>query len=183
MSTKIAELLQARELMAAEYLQKQAALDELIKIAKERKHTPIVSRQQQKLFGAVASGSKKLPGLSKREAEEHLRESKGKDLPKRAALALQAMAALGITKKADIDPGLLRGLGTGVGATAGALASFPLGQWYNEKVQIPETLKWYNPFSLQDAVEKAKRNMYISQLLGAGLGGTTGYLLSGLLGD
>jgi len=48
-----------------------------------RKHTPIVSQQQRKLFGAVAGGSKKLPGLSKAEAKRHLKESKGKKLPKR----------------------------------------------------------------------------------------------------
>jgi hypothetical protein len=47
-----------------------------------RKHTPIVSRQQQKLFGAVESGSVTLPGLSKQEAAAHLDESKGKKLPK-----------------------------------------------------------------------------------------------------
>jgi hypothetical protein len=46
-----------------------------------RKHTPITSRKQQRLFGAVASGSKKLSGLSKAEAVRHLKESKGKDLP------------------------------------------------------------------------------------------------------
>ncbi len=47
-----------------------------------KKHTPIVSRKQQKLFGMVASGSKKLPGLSKAEASRHLTESRGKKLPK-----------------------------------------------------------------------------------------------------
>jgi hypothetical protein len=49
-----------------------------------RKHTPIVSRQQQKLFGMVASGKKKLPGLSQEMAEKHLEESRGKKLPKRS---------------------------------------------------------------------------------------------------
>lgn len=48
-----------------------------------RKHTPIVSQQQQKLFGAVASGSANLPGLSKDEATRHLSESRGKKLPKK----------------------------------------------------------------------------------------------------
>jgi hypothetical protein len=48
---------------------------------KGRKHTPITSRSQQKLFAMVASGNKKLPGLSKAEAKRHLKESKGKDLP------------------------------------------------------------------------------------------------------
>ncbi len=49
-----------------------------------KKHTPIVSRQQQKLFGAVAGGAKtKATGLSKAEAVRHLTESKGRNLPKR----------------------------------------------------------------------------------------------------
>lgn len=49
-----------------------------------RKHTPIVSRRQQRLFGAVAGGKKtKATGLSKAEAKRHLRESKGKKLPAR----------------------------------------------------------------------------------------------------
>lgn len=48
-----------------------------------RAHTPIVSKQQQKLFGMVASGSKKLPGLSKSMAKKHLTESRGKKLPSR----------------------------------------------------------------------------------------------------
>jgi len=46
-------------------------------------HTPIVSRQQQKLFGMVASGNKKLPGLSKKMAKLHLDESRGRKLPRR----------------------------------------------------------------------------------------------------
>lgn len=49
-----------------------------------RKHTPIVSRQQQKLFGAVASGSAELPGLSKAMAKKHLDESRGKKLPSKS---------------------------------------------------------------------------------------------------
>lgn len=53
----------------------------------QRKHTPIVSRAQQKLFGAVASGKKtKATGLSVKKAKEHLEESKGKNLPARAKL-------------------------------------------------------------------------------------------------
>lgn len=49
---------------------------------KGRKHTPIVSEQQRKLFGAVASGrATKASGLSKAEAVRHLKESKGKNLP------------------------------------------------------------------------------------------------------
>lgn len=50
-----------------------------------RKHTPIKSKAQQRLFGAVAGGKKtKATGLSKTEAKRHLRESKGKKLPKKA---------------------------------------------------------------------------------------------------
>lgn len=50
-----------------------------------RKHTPIVSEAQRKLFGAVASGkATKAGGLSKVEAKRHLKESKGKKLPKRS---------------------------------------------------------------------------------------------------
>jgi hypothetical protein len=50
-----------------------------------RKHTPITSEAQRRLFGAVASGSADLPGLSKAEAERHLRESKGKNLPEKVS--------------------------------------------------------------------------------------------------
>ncbi len=47
-----------------------------------RKHTPIVSEKQRKLFGAVASGkSTKATGLSRAETVRHLEEAKGKDLP------------------------------------------------------------------------------------------------------
>ena len=48
-----------------------------------RKHTPIVSKAQQRLFGAVVGGSLSLPGLSKQKAIEHLKEAEGKMLPKR----------------------------------------------------------------------------------------------------
>ena len=52
-----------------------------------KKHTPIVSRAQQKLFGAVASGKKtKATGLSVKKAKEHLTESRGKNLPARKKL-------------------------------------------------------------------------------------------------
>lgn len=52
---------------------------------KGRKHTPIKSKAQRRLFGAVAGGKKtKAKGLSKAEAKRHLREVKGKKLPKRA---------------------------------------------------------------------------------------------------
>jgi len=50
-----------------------------------RKHTPIVSQSQRRLFEAVASGSVRLPGLSIEEAKRHLREVRGKKLPKRTA--------------------------------------------------------------------------------------------------
>ena len=54
------------------------------KSGKHRKHTPIVSEAQRKLFGAVAGGKKtKAKGLSKTEAKRHLKEVKGKKLPKR----------------------------------------------------------------------------------------------------
>lgn len=54
------------------------------KSGKRRKHTPIVSKAQQRLFGAVRGGKKtKAPSLSKAEAGRHLRESKGKKLPER----------------------------------------------------------------------------------------------------
>jgi len=50
----------------------------------DRKHTPIVSQAQRRLFGAVASGQKtKATTLTKAEAKRHLKEVKGKKLPKR----------------------------------------------------------------------------------------------------
>lgn len=49
-----------------------------------KKHTPIVSKAQQRLFGAVRGGkATKATGLSKAEVGRHLRESKGKKLPER----------------------------------------------------------------------------------------------------
>ena len=50
-----------------------------------RKHTPIVSQSQAKLFGAVAGGKKtKASGLSVAEAKRHLEEMGSmKNLPKR----------------------------------------------------------------------------------------------------
>jgi hypothetical protein len=42
-----------------------------------------VSEKQRRLFGAVASGkSTKVSGLSKAEAVRHLKEAKGKKLPR-----------------------------------------------------------------------------------------------------
>lgn len=54
------------------------------KACKGRKHTPIVSQKQRGLFGAVAGGKKtKATGLSMAEAKRHLKEVKGKTLPKK----------------------------------------------------------------------------------------------------
>ena len=51
-----------------------------------KKHTPITSKAQRGLFGAVAGGKKtKATGLSVAEAKRHLKEAKGKSLPARAA--------------------------------------------------------------------------------------------------
>lgn len=53
-----------------------------------RKHTPIVSKKQQGLFGAELArrraGKKgRMSGITAAELERHLRESKGKKLPKK----------------------------------------------------------------------------------------------------
>lgn len=49
-----------------------------------RKHTPIVSKAQKRLFGAVAGGNTTAaPGLSKTKAKQHLKEAAGKKLPER----------------------------------------------------------------------------------------------------
>jgi len=54
------------------------------KSGKYRKHTPIVSEAQRRLFGAVASGTAtKAKGLSKAKAKKHLKEVKGKKLPEK----------------------------------------------------------------------------------------------------
>jgi hypothetical protein len=51
-----------------------------------RKHTPIVSEKQRRLFGAVAGGkATKATGLSQTEAKKHLKEVKGRKLPEEAA--------------------------------------------------------------------------------------------------
>lgn len=54
----------------------------------ERKHTPIVSKKQRGLFGAElarrrAGKASRMKGITTTELEEHLRESKGKKLPKK----------------------------------------------------------------------------------------------------
>jgi len=59
------------------------------KKCKKRKHTPIVSQKQRGLFGAELSRRKRgktprMKGITKEELREHLKESKGKKLPKRA---------------------------------------------------------------------------------------------------
>ena len=57
-----------------------------IKSGKRRKHTPIKSEKQRRLFGAAVSGkAKKAPGLSKTEAHRHLKEVEGRKLPESAA--------------------------------------------------------------------------------------------------
>ena len=53
-----------------------------------RKHTPIVSQKQRGLFGAElarrrAGKESRMKGITTKELESHLRESKGKKLPKR----------------------------------------------------------------------------------------------------
>lgn len=56
---------------------------------KKRKHTPIVSKKQRGLFGSELARRKegkrpRMPGITKEELREHLKESKGKKLPKSA---------------------------------------------------------------------------------------------------
>jgi len=55
---------------------------------KHRKHTPIVSEKQRGLMGSElarrrAGKARRMPSMTTKELEEHLRESKGKKLPKR----------------------------------------------------------------------------------------------------
>jgi len=55
---------------------------------RKRKHTPIKSKKQRGLFGAELkrkrAGKKGKTKMSKAELKRHLKESKGKKLPKRA---------------------------------------------------------------------------------------------------
>lgn len=56
------------------------------KKGKHRKHTPIVSEAQQGKFGAElgrrrAGKARKMRGITTKELESHLKESKGKKLP------------------------------------------------------------------------------------------------------
>lgn len=53
-----------------------------------RKHTPITSRKQRGLFGAElarrrAGKARRITGITTAELEKHLKESKGKKLPKK----------------------------------------------------------------------------------------------------
>ncbi len=51
---------------------------------KHRAHTPIVTRQQQKLFGYWDSHPSERPrSITSEEVESHLEESKGKKLPQK----------------------------------------------------------------------------------------------------
>ena len=58
------------------------------KHCKKKKHTPITSKKQRGLFGAELARKKKgkrgKTGMSKATLRRHLKESKGKKLPKRA---------------------------------------------------------------------------------------------------
>jgi hypothetical protein len=56
---------------------------------KHRKHTPLVSEKQRGLFGAElarrrAGKQPRMKGITTKELESHLEESKGKDLPARS---------------------------------------------------------------------------------------------------
>ena len=57
------------------------------KSCSKKRHTPIVSERQRGLFGAELSRRRsgegsRMAGITTTELENHLRESKGKDLPK-----------------------------------------------------------------------------------------------------
>ena len=54
-----------------------------------RKHTPITSEKQRGLFGAELARRRegkesRMEGITTKELESHLKESKGKDLPSKA---------------------------------------------------------------------------------------------------
>lgn len=56
---------------------------------KKKAHTPIVSKKQQKLFGAEygrrkAGEARRMKGITTKELKSHLKESKGKKLPTRS---------------------------------------------------------------------------------------------------
>ena len=58
-------------------------------VASKKRHTPIVSKKQRGLFGAEYKRRKegkksKIPSITTEELKSHLKESKGKKLPKKA---------------------------------------------------------------------------------------------------
>lgn len=66
----------------------------------KRKHTPIVSQAQRRLFGAALSGkSYAAPGLSKQEAYRHLKEVKGRKLPEERGRNLSILKRKGVALK------------------------------------------------------------------------------------
>lgn len=66
---------------------------------KKRKHVPIQSEAQRRLFGAVASGTAMAAkGLTKKKAKKFLKEAKGKDLPERKQVRAQAAAGRSTAK-------------------------------------------------------------------------------------
>lgn len=57
-------------------------------LKKHKRHTPIISEKQRGLFGAElarrrAGKARRMPDITTAELEGHLRESKGKKLPKK----------------------------------------------------------------------------------------------------
>ena len=130
-------------------------------IKNARKHTPIVSEQQRKFFGAVASGKAKAPGLSKAEAGRHLAESKGKNLPKwhnsKAAEAqyyLNELMKTAGSVEGDMGapmPGVQPNerslsLNAGVGAGIGGLAAIPgahmMYRTYPQEGSLHARMRW-----------------------------------------
>ena len=66
---------------------------------RKKPHTPIVSQAQQGLFGAElgrrrAGKARKMRGITTKELESHLEESKGKKLPKKKKRADEGKAYL-----------------------------------------------------------------------------------------
>ena len=60
-----------------------------------RKHTPITSRRQQRLFGYWHSHPKERPkSITAKEVKEHLSESKGERLPESASRRRRRKARL-----------------------------------------------------------------------------------------
>jgi len=70
------------------------------KSGKQRKHTPIKSETQRRLFGAVAGGEKtKATGLSKTEAKRHLKEVAEKELVEKVGRKLKKIRRDNAKKK------------------------------------------------------------------------------------